>query len=451
MEKKPLNRRSFLKRGLAATAGAALFPSIIPASAMGRNGFVAPSDRIVMGAIGVGGMGRGNMRGFLKSKAVQFVAVCDVDERHNAMAKKMINETYGNKDARSYRLFTEFLEQEKLDGVMMALPDHWHGIIGVATAKKGIDIYGEKPLARTIVESRAIVDAAQKNNIVWQTGSWQRSQPNFYKAASLVRNGVLGKISKVEVGLPDGRQSIGIKGVQTPPAEVDYDLWLGPAPKVPYRGVLHFDWRWMMDYSGGQLTDWAGHHVDIAHWGLDYDKIGPVEVKAKGVYPADGIYDVPVEYLIDAKYETGVEMTIANARYFIDRRDPKEWKREKPWTLGMGTVWYGEKGWIHVSRHGLWASNPEFLKIEEKDLSTKIYKSTNHIQNFIDCIKSRKATITPAETAHRSISVALIGEIAMQTGEQLKWDYKKERFTNSEYANRLLQRPFRSPWKLPEF
>lgn len=450
MDKKSLNRRSFLKRGLAATAGAALFPSIIPASALGRNGFVAPSDRIVMGAIGVGGMGRGNMHNFLNKKEVQFVSVCDVDERHSSIAKEMINKQYGNKDARSYRLFTEYLEKEKLDAVMMALPDHWHGIIGVSTAKKGIDIYGEKPLARTIHESRAIVDAAHKNNIVWQTGSWQRSQPNFYKAAHLVRNGVLGKIHKVEVGLPNGRDSIGIKAVQTPPAEVDYDLWLGPAPKVPYRGVLHFDWRWMMDYSGGQLTDWAGHHIDIAHWGLGYDKIGPTEVKAKGVFPVDGLYDVPVEYLIDAKYESGVEMTIANAQYFIDRRTSKEWKREKQGTTGMGTVWYGENGWIHVNRHGLWASNPELLKMDESAMTVKTYKSDDHWQNFLDCMKSRKETITPPETAHRSISVALIGEIAMQTGENLKWDYKTERFTNSERANRLLQRPFRSPWTLPE-
>jgi len=451
MKEKSIDRRVFLRRGLAATAGAILAPTILPASALGRNGFVAPSDRIVMAAIGVGGMGRGNLRGLLNQKEVQMVAVCDVDERQNDKAKGMINDHYGNSDAKSYRYFSELLDTEKLDAVSLALPDHWHGIIGVAAARKGLDIYGEKPMARTIAESRAIVTAAHKNNIVWQTGSWQRSRENFHRAASLVRNGVLGKISHVEVGLPDGRASIGIKPVETPPAEVDFDMWLGPAPKVPYRGVLHFDWRWMMDYSGGQLTDWAGHHVDIAHWGLGYDNIGPVEVQGKGVYPVDGIYDVPVEYLVECKYESGVELTIANASYWIERRTKGAWLRgDEQWTTGMGTVWFGEKGWIHVSRRGLWASDESLLKVPESELPEKLYYSRDHHGNFVECIKSRREAIAPAETAHRSISVALIGEIAMLTGEKLKWDYKNEVFTNSINANRLLSRPFREPWRMPD-
>ncbi|MBI9063159.1 MAG: Gfo/Idh/MocA family oxidoreductase [Marinilabiliaceae bacterium] len=450
MTKESINRRSFLKKGLAATAGAALFPSIVPASALGRNGFVPPSDRIVMGAIGVGGMGTHNMTNFLSKKEVQFVAVCDVDERHNDRAKGLINKQYKNQDARSYGDYQEFLGKEKLDAVMMALPDHWHGIIGVSVAQKGLDIYGEKPLARTIMESRAIVDAAHKNNIVWQTGSWQRSQKQFRDAAELVRNGVIGKVSRVEVGLPDGRTSIGTPPIQTAPAEVDLNRWLGPAPKVPFRGILHFDWRWMMDYSGGQLTDWAGHHVDIAHWGLGFDKIGPVEVDGKGVYPVDGIYNVPVEYVINCKYENGVEMTIANQSHFTSGRKGKLWQREDNWKLGMGAVWYGEKGWIQVNRGGIWASDPELLKTPSDQFKEKLYVSHDHWQNFLDCVKSRKETITPVETAHRSISVALIGEIAMLTGEKLKWDYKQERFTNSAYANRLLARPFRAPWQMPQ-
>lgn len=451
IDKNSINRRKFLKRGLAATAGVALFPTVVPASAMGRGGYVAPSDRIVMGAIGVGAMGSGNMRNLLKDKRVQYVAVCDVDDLRCESGMKMINEKYGNNDARSYRLFTELLEKENLDAVSMALPDHWHGIIGVAAAAKGLDIYGEKPLARTIYESRQIVDAAQKNNIVWQTGSWQRSRPNFYKAAKLVRNGVLGKIHKVEVGLPNGGGSGGIKPVQSPPENVDFDLWLGPAPKVPYRGIMHWNWRWIMAYSGGQLTDWAGHHVDIAHWGLDYDKIGPVEIEGVGVYPHDGIYDVPVEYNIKAKYESGIEMQIANTSYWSDRRTEKDWHAGHGGVRGMGTAWFGEHGWIHVNRQGIWASNPDFLNTDLESLPVEIYKSNNHHENFVDCILSRKETITPAETAHRSISVALAGEIAMLTGEKLKWDYKNERFTNSDHANRLLRRPFREPWKMPEF
>ena len=445
MSKNKLSRRSFLKKGATATAAASLFPTIVPASVFGRNGTIAPSDRIVMGLIGAGGMGNHDMGQFLNMKDTQITAVCDVDDRHLKSTKNRIDTKYDNKDARTYRDFRDFLDNEKLDAVIMALPDHWHGIIAVSAANKGLDIYGEKPLARSITDGRAIVNAAQKNNIIWQTGSWQRSVSNFKKAAELVRNGVIGKITHVEVGLPDGRQSIGTPPIQNPPEGVDWDRWLGPAPKVPFRGVLHFDWRWIQDYSGGQLTDWAGHHIDIANWGLGFDQTAPVSIKGKGVYPVEGIYNVPVEYLIEAKYENGVVMTIANSRYFEDKR--KHTQSPRP---GMGTVWYGDKGWIHVKRGGLWASNPEFLKIPEKDLETKLYNSPDHWRNFLDCVKSREKTITPVEVAHNSISVALMGEIAMLTGEDLKWDAKNERFSNSENANRLLSRPYRAPWTMPK-
>jgi predicted dehydrogenase len=450
MKKENINRRSFLKKGLTASAAISLFPQIIPASALGKNGHVAPSDRIVMGAIGVGGMGNANINSFLPKKEVQIVSICDVDERQIKSTKQKIDTHYGNKDVRTYRDFRELLEQEKLDAVTMALPDHWHGIIAVSAAKKGLDIYGEKPLARTIHESRAIVEAVKKYDLVWQTGSWQRSVPHFKRAAELVRNGVIGQITHVEVGLPNGRKSIGTPPVLNPPDEVDWNFWLGPAPKVPYRGILHFDWRWMMDYSGGQLTDWAGHHVDIAHWGLDFDATTPIAIKGKGTFPVDGIYDVPVEYLMEVKYESGIEMKIANSDYFLHKRKHGIWPKVKARNYGMGAVWFGEKGWIQVNRNGLYASNPEFLKVPEKDLPIKLYNSTDHWQNFIDCIKTRKKTITPAETAHNSISVALIGEIAMLTGQELKWDGKKEQFTNSDYANRLLHRPHRAPWSMPQ-
>ncbi len=450
MSKNRLSRRSFLKKGAVATAAASLFPTVVPASVLGRNGAIAPSDRIVMGLIGAGGMGRHNMGQFLNKKTTQIVAVCDVDDRQLKTAKNQIDAKYRNSDTRTYRDYRDFLDKEKLDAVIMALPDHWHGIIATSTANKGLDIYGEKPLARTIKESRAIVTAAEKNNIIWQTGSWQRSVANFKRAAELVRNGVIGKVTHVEVGLPDGNASIGTPTVKNPPEGVDWDRWLGPAPKVPYRGVLHFHWRWIQDYSGGQLTDWAGHHIDIAHWGLGFDQTAPISIKGKGVYPVEGIYNVPVEYFMEAEYENGIKMTIANARYFVDKRKHGLWPKIGAVRYGMGPVWYGEKGWIHVNRSGLWASKPELLKVPESELKTKIYNSTDHWQNFLDCVKTREKTITPAEVAHNSISVALIGEIAMLTGEELQWDAKNEQFTNSEYANRLLGRPFRSPWKMPK-
>ena len=217
MTKNKETRRSFLKKSAAATAAVSLFPTVVPASVLGRNGAVAPSDRIVMGLIGAGGMGNHNLKQFLGKKDAHVVAVCDVDKNHQKSTKNKIDKKYGNKDARTYNDYRDMLDNEKMDAVILALPDHWHSLIAVAAANKGLDIYGEKPLARSIKEGRAIVNAAQRNNIVWQTGSWQRSLPHFHRAVELVRNGVKGKITHVEVGLPDGRSSIGTPPIKPVP------------------------------------------------------------------------------------------------------------------------------------------------------------------------------------------------------------------------------------------
>ncbi len=444
-----MKRRDFVKNALLAS-GAIAIPTLVKASALGKNGYVAASDRIVMGGIGLGSMGRGDMNNFLNKKEVQYVAVCDIDKRHRLGSMKMINDAYGNEDSRSYNDFREFLEKEKLDAVNIALPDHWHGIISVAAANKGLDIYGQKPLSRTIKEGRAIVDAVEKNNIVWQTGSQQRSGARFHRACELVRNGKLGKIERVEVGLPDGGHKAGNPDPQPVPEGVDWDMWLGPAPKVPYRGVLHWNWRWILAYSGGQLTDWAGHHIDIAQWGLGMERTGPVKVEGKAESLKNDIYDVPYAYDIEYEYENGIEMRVANSRKFIERKG-KGWDgRKKDHQFGMGAVWYGEEGWLQVNRAGMWSDNPNILEATIGPNDIHLYKSTNHHQNFLDCVKSRKETVAPAEIGHRSISVALIGEIAMMTGDDLKWDPKTERFTNSDEANKMLMRDFRSPWKLPK-
>lgn len=447
MKENSQSRRKFLKKSAKVAAGLAILPQIIPASALGKNGFVAPSNRIEMGLIGSGGMGRANLNHFLGKKGVQVVAVCDVDKMQINNSLKMIKKAYGKDQTRTYEDFREMLSKEKMDAAILALPDHWHSIIAVSVANAGTHIYGEKPLARTIKEGRVIVDAVNKNNITWQTGSWQRSTENFYRACNLVRNGAIGKVERVEVGLPNGQSSIGTPPVKPIPENVNWDKWLGPAPKVPYRGVMHFNWRWIMDYSGGQLTDWAGHHIDIANWGLGYDTKAPVEVEGKGVFPIQGIYDVPVEYDFTCLYDTGVSMRVANSRAYTNRRgkgtDVDHRRR------GDGTVWYGEKGWIHVTRGGLWASDFSLLEMPESEMKNQIYHSTDHWQNFLDCINSGEETITPAHVAHNSISVGLLGEIAMLTNEKLKWDIQSEQFTNSERANRLLMRPFRAPWELP--
>ncbi|MCK5820918.1 MAG: Gfo/Idh/MocA family oxidoreductase [Bacteroidales bacterium] len=430
---KNINRRNFFRKAAGATGAAFALPYIIPSSALGKNGAIAANDRVVMGVIGSGSMGTGDMRTFMGKNEVQMVAACDVDKKHRDRAKAFMDAHYDNTDAKTYGDYREFLANEKLDAVILALPDQWHGIIGVAAANAGLDIYGQKPLARTIWEGRQIVDAVKKNKVIWQTGSWQRSVGNFHLGANLVANGRIGKITRVEVGLPDGNPRPGTYNVKPIPEELDWDMWLGPAPAAPYRGVSHWDWRWILDYSGGQLTDWAGHHIDIAHWALGFDKTGPVEIEGKGVYPRDGIFDVPVEYHNTARYENGLEMTIANARKL---------------PFGMGTAWYGDKGWIHVRRGGIQASDPKILKEKIGADENPLYFSRDHAQNLLDCIRTREETITPAEAAHRSISVGLLCEIAMLTGRKLTWDPVKEEFPNDPLANRMLRRPFRSPWTL---
>ncbi|MCK4294660.1 MAG: Gfo/Idh/MocA family oxidoreductase [Planctomycetes bacterium] len=432
MKKGQINRRQFLKRTAVAAAGVTGFPYVVRSSALGKAGSVAASDRIVMGCIGVGSQGSGNMGGFLGKKEVQIVAVCDVDKKNRDRAKKRVDDKYKNDDCKAYLDFRDVIERKDIDALSLAMPDHWHSIPVIMAARAGKDMYGEKPLARTIHEGRVMVDTANRYGRVWQTGSWQRSVRDFHRACELVRNGRIGKIHKVEVGLPTGGGT-DVKSVQPVPEGVDWDFWLGPARWVPYRGVMHWNWRWMMDYSGGQLTDWAGHHIDIAHWGLGLDHTGPVEIEGKGVYPKDGIYDAPTAYKFTCKYANGLTMIVAN-----DRQQPKR----------MGTAWYGEDGWIHVRRGKLEADPPDVLKEAIGPNEIKLYESRDHQRNFLDCVRSRKKTITPIEIAHRSISVGLLGEIAMLTEQKLRWDPEKETFLNSDEANRMLSRPMRSPWHL---
>ncbi|MGV8135665.1 MAG: Gfo/Idh/MocA family protein [Mangrovibacterium sp.] len=428
------NRRQFLQASATAALGTVILPSIVPSSVLGMNGKIPPSDRIVMGSIGTGSQGNWNMENFLRFKEVQYVALCDVDANHLAKTQDVVNKHYKNSDCRIYGDYREFLEKEKLDAVCISVPDHWHSLTYTAAAEKKINIWGEKPLARSIGEGKAIVKAVQKNDVIWQTGSWQRSVENFRHGAELAFNGRIGKIKYVEVGLPDGGKNIGTPPVMEVPEGLNWEFWLGSAPKVPYRGVCHWDWRWILDYSGGQLTDWAGHHIDIAHWGLGLDRTGPVEVEGTGVYPKEGIFDVPIAYDFICKYANGITMRVANSSRLEH---------------GMGAVWYGETGWIHVDRGRIFASDPGILEEKMGAGDTPLYKSDDHWQNFLECIKAHQETITPAEIAHRSISVGLLGEIAMATGQKIQWDPEKEEIIGNERASRLLNRPMRAPWTLP--
>lgn len=422
-----------------AAAGALVAPYFVPSRVFGRTGGAAPSEQITIGCIGLGGMGTDNLRGFLQKDAARVLAVCDVDRVHNTRAKNLIDEKYGNHDCAMYSDFRELLARTDIDAIMMAVPDQWHGVMAVAAARAGKDIYGEKPLAYTISEGRAVVDAVNRYGRVWQTGSWQRSQRHFRFACELVRNGRIGEVKTVRVGLPYGN---GIRDRGTQPAPVpegfDYDMWLGPAPWRPYNpSRCHWNFRWISDYSGGQLTDWAGHHCDIANWGMHTERSAPVEIEGRAVYPAakDGLFDTPESYYFECKYAEGFTMIVAD-------------RRQHPAPAGMGAHFEGSEGWVHVSRGGIDAEPKSLLKSVFGPNEVHLYESNDHIGNFLDCVRSRAKTITPVEVAHHAIMVGHLGGIAMKLGRKVRWNRQTERFIDDPVADRLLSRPMRSPWHL---
>jgi predicted dehydrogenase len=430
------NRRQFIKKSTATLAGAVAAPYIIPGSILGKNGAVSPSNKITMGSIGVGGMGTGNLRGFLGKQDAHVVAVCDVDETHKNRARNLVNEKYGNKDCATYLDMEDILERKDIDAVCIALPDQWHAIAGVHACRAGKDIYAEKPLAYTIAEGRAIVNAVEEFGTVWQTGSQQRSSHQFHFACELVRNGYIGQIEKVHVALPNGNSiRAGSTKPCPPPKGFDYDRWLGPAPFAPYSPArCHWNFRWNSDYSQGQVTDWAGHHIDIAQWGLDKDMMTPIEIEGEAVFPpaTDGIFDTPESYKFEGTYSDGMKILVTD-----HKRHPKQTN---------GLTFYGSEGEIWVNR-GEIETTPkglQFQKIGSNEI--RLYKSNDHRQNFLDCVKTRLEPIAPARIAHRSIMVAHLGVISWKLGRKINFDPKTETFPNDAEANSKLTRPMRAPY-----
>lgn len=431
-------RRQFLKTAPLALAGAAAFPTIVRASALGLDQAVPPSDRIVMAGIGFGMQGPSNMKSFLGKKEVQWVAVCDLDDKALRDAQTTVNEKYGNTDCVACKDYRELFARRDLDAVSIAVPDHWHAILAIQALRAGLDVYGEKPLTHSLREGRALCDAVTRYGRVWQTGSWQRSEENFSRACELVRNGRIGKVLRVEVGLPSGHYdfagTFGQEKVEPPPAGFDYETWLGPAPAWPYcKARVHMNWRWNMDFGGGQLMDWVGHHLDIAHWGLGFERTGPVEVTGTGEFPKTGIYNSATRYRVEAVYADGTPVVIAGGYPEIQ----------------SGTKWIGEHGWIWVDRGGFESQPAHLVQEPIGPNEARLYRSRDHYQNFLDCVKSRALTIAPAEVAHRSASVGHLGVIAIETGRRIKWDPATETLIGDPGAERLLSRAYRRPYQLP--
>ncbi|MFC1724570.1 Gfo/Idh/MocA family protein [candidate division KSB1 bacterium] len=434
-DEKNINRRQFLKR-TGVTFGAFGFPYIVPSSVFGRSGIIPPSEKITIGCIGVGGMGTGNMRSFLDLSDARIVAVCDLDKNNLMNAKKIVDEYYNNSDCDTYHDFRELVARKDIDVISMATPDHWHSITAIAAAKSGKDIYGEKPISHSLHEGRAMCDAVKRYNRIWQTGSWQRSQENFRFACELVLNGRIGKVSHVEVGLPSGYSYSGTKEMEMvtdPPPELDYNFWLGPAPYHAYqRCRVHWNWRWNLEYGGGQLMDWVGHHVDIAHWGLGLDYDGPVVVDGTGDFLKDGLWNSAYKYRVNTEYRNGIKMTIAGGHDDIKH----------------GTKWIGEHGWVWVDR-GFLDANPKSLLRERFDPDEiHLLHSKGHHRNFLDCVKTRETTLAPSEIAHRSASPGHLGQISMLLGRKIQFDPDTEEIIGDPTASRMLGYAFRSPWYL---
>jgi predicted dehydrogenase len=430
-----MNRRDFFNKTFAAGVAVMGFPTIIRKGLYAQNSAVAPSNRITMGFIGAGGIGQADLTGFLEKPHVQVLAICDVDEQHRNQARDMVNVKYGNKDCATYNDFRELLQRQDIDAVCIAVPDQWHAVIAIAAVRAGKDIYGEKPLAYTIAEGRAIVDAVKKHRVIWQTGSQQRSSRDFRFACELVRNGRIGHVHTIQIGLPYGNSiQKGSRQISPAPKGFDYDMWLGPAPYAPYcEARCHWNFRWISDYSGGQITDWAGHHCDIAQWAMDTEDTSPVEIEGKGVFPnpQDGLFDTCESYRFECKYSEGFRMIVMD-------------DRQHPW--GNGVLFSGTTGWIFVSRSTLETYPESLTRSVIGPNEIHLYKSEDHRQNFIDCVKSRQETIAPAHVAHRSIMIGHLGLISIKLGRKVYWNPSQERFVNDPEADRFLSRPMRSPW-----
>ncbi len=447
-----ITRRTFLNNAASVAGAAAAFPYIVPSSAMGGAGNVAPSNRIVMGCIGTGNQGTNDLKDFLQDSRVQIVAVCDVNRQSNGYwdnriggrepAKVIVTEHYTRtsapgayKGCRAYEDFRDVLARDDIDVVLIAIPDHWHSIAVIEAAKAGKDIYGEKPLSLTIGEGRAMSDAVHRYGRVFQTGSQQRSDHNFRRACELVRNGRIGKLHTVRCGLPGGTPDISKQGHRDKPESVpdgfNYDMWLGPAPYAPYCPArCHVNFRWILDYSGGQVTDWGGHHPDIAQWGMGTENTGPVEINnAKGEFARDGLYNTASSFYFECIYKNGVKLIISNK-------------------VRGGVTFEGDEGWVWADR-GRHDANPKsLLESVIKPDEIHLYRSDNHARNFIDCVISRDEPAAPIETAHRSITTVHLGNIAMRLERDLKWNPDAERFVNDDGADRMLSRTMRSPWRV---
>jgi predicted dehydrogenase len=413
------SRRTFLAASAAASTLA--IPYFIPARAFGAN------ERILTGHIGVGNQGKGNLKAFLDNA----IAVCDVDSERAAAAAKTVEEKHGKCEV--FSDYRKLLDNKDIDAVVITTPDHWHALPTIHACQAGKDVYCEKPLSLTIVEGRKMVEAARANKRIVQTGSQQRSDARFRRACELVRSGYIGKLQTVLVGIPGPNNPNEMPPDSDPPAELDYDFWLGPAPQRPYnKNRVHYNFRFWWDYSGGQITNFGAHHLDIAQWAMGMDNSGPIAVDGTATFNAQKLHEVTETCRIEYRYATGVKVILG----------------QKQKDIPDGATFIGEKGEIAVTRGALKTNPEELAKAEPGSDDVRLYKSDNHHQNFLECIKSRELPICDVEIGHRSATVCHLGNIVARLGRTIQWDPEKEEIVGDAEAATWVQRPYRAPWTL---
>ena len=447
------SRRKFIKNA----AILSVAPYIVPSSVFGKN---APSNRINVGAIGTGRISRSHdLPGVWRHDFAQVIAVCDLDAKRAEDGKKLVNYYYTKKNSSPYdgvKVYTdhrELLNNKDIDAVIISTPDHTHAMIGVAAAKAGKHIYMQKPASLTIAEGRKISDVVQKTNIKFQIGSQQRSSEQFRYGAELVRNGRIGQLKKVYVGLP-GDPAGGNQQEMPVPANFNYDMWLASTPEVyytedrvhPQSGYGRPGWLRCEQFGAGMITGWGAHHIDSAHWGMGMERSGPIEIWGKAEFPKEGLWDVHGIFTTHALYNNGVEMIVSNE-------------------LPNGIKFEGTNGWVFVSRgdYQVTSSDPgakgtQAKKIDASDpkILTSVIGatefhlpvSTNHHGNWLESIRDNKQPIAPVEEAHRSCSACLLHHIAMKLNRKVYWDPAKEQFKNDAEANKMVSRPQRKAYAI---
>jgi predicted dehydrogenase len=459
MKGKNINRRAFLRKATDAALGTITLPYIVPSSALGKAGYVAASNRITVGCIGLGNQGSALLRGFMGKPDVQIVAVCDVHATKRQGTREAVEKHYADKQSKgaykgcaSCNDFRDLVSRPDIDAVVVAAPDHWHVLISLAAARAGKDIYLEKPIGLSIAQAQALRNVVHRYGTVFQFGTQQRSDFEFRRACELVRDGRIGKLKSVNVWSP--RSGSGGSMVPTAvPDELDYEMWLGPAPFAPYTkdrcsNVNPFFkspfkiWPFISDYCIGWIAGWGIHPLDIGVWGAEKELSGPVEVEGTGVFPTDGACDTATDWNVVLKYAAG------GVRLNFRGIPPGEWRQRYAKAGAHGTAFEGSEGWIHVKRGYIDAHPKSLLQSQIGPDEVQLYKSNDHIKNFLDCVKSRAATICPVDTAVRVDTICHLSDIATQLERKLTWDPKQERFVNNETANRLLVRAMRSPWHL---